>query len=236
MRLLPLLLATACTRTVCPEGYGLVDELCYPIQVPEPSVTADNDADSDADSDADTDADADADTDADTDADADTDTDTDTVGHTGDTGPTSTDTSWTNPDLGTVIAWSAWSAGCVGPDWLVQAVADGALGTVRANVWETDRADGRNEEHLVPLLTETVAEGLLTGGADPFLPGSSTRFICGDHDTRGALTWAMRAYDLSGTLVDCVAWGHDPHGVKRSEYGTDQPVTSQPELVGCRVP
>ena len=73
-------------------------------------------------------------------------------------------------------------------------------------------------------------------GAGSFVPGASTRFVCGDHDARGALTWALRIYDGSGALMDCVAWGNDPHGIKRGEHAGDTPVTSQPELTGCRVP
>ena len=79
-------------------------------------------------------------------------------------------------------------------------------------------------------------EGLLLGATDPWTPGVSSRFVCGDHDLRGGLTWSIRAYDVTGALVDCVIWGHDPHGVKLGAHPGDTPVTNQPEVAGCRVP
>lgn len=86
--------------------------------------------------------------------------------------------------------------------------------------------------------TGSLSQSLTTGakfGQDT--PNESTVFTCASHHAspQGFMSYAGRAYDSTGALADCYAWGHDPQGLVDGTYTRVTDPVNPGELAGCAV-
>jgi hypothetical protein len=158
---------------------------------------------------------------------------------------------------------SGWSQECSSADsWHGEATVQGTSnGTVILDFWDTGSLEGWNEEHRLAATGDTTTTaatgsggsgaGLVTQLFDVQLahvetqtevadsaPGTGTTwFGCGEADTfnLGALTYAVRVYDSSSKLADCVVFGQDPATIIAGVYTTTGGLpTHSAELSTCR--
>ena len=177
------------------------------------------------------DADVDADADADADSDADSDTDVLNTGDTLQTGDTLGTGDTAVPYDGPTII-DDWSLTC--PDlnnWQLRVETTGRTdGLASVYMMETANAYPWDEQHDVdsvdfdPLGLWEDHEVLMEDEKRPisdWVPGQSTVFTCGVHDTPNTMTWVIRVYDDTGALADCVVMGEDPTGMINGKYDAD---------------
>ncbi|HHO53451.1 MAG TPA: hypothetical protein ENK18_21910 [Deltaproteobacteria bacterium] len=86
--------------------------------------------------------------------------------------------------------------------------------------------------------TGSLSQSLTTGAAlGTDVPDESTVFTCATHhgSPQGAMSYAGRAYDSTGALADCYAWGQDPQGLIDNIYPRLADPVNPSELAGCAV-
>ncbi len=96
--------------------------------------------------------------------------------------------------------------------------------------------DPTDEEHDVFQLAwdddgwwNELGVGPLDAAAESTVRNHATRLRCAELDE---LTFAVRIYELDGSLVDCAAWGHDVSSV-RSGTATYDSLTGSTDLSEC---
>lgn len=139
----------------------------------------------------------------------------------------------------------AWEGACLDAEtWEGAATLAGeAPGGGVLDLWETGAGVyGWNEEHDLPDLAirltqvddfHDVADGPDGTGTTFFGCGADGQ-LAGDAET---LTFALRAYDADGALLDCAAWGMTPEIVATGGFidNGGGPPSYPRELDGCRV-
>lgn len=119
--------------------------------------------------------------------------------------------------------------------WVAEMQTDGWIHQAKLNVFRT--ADGVSEEHpftnvaSAPLGEWDQYRVSVTQGvpAAEQVAGESSQFDCDDVGYR--VTWVVRIWDGSMTLLDCVAWGADTGAAVAALRGLDPDVNE----LGCRI-
>jgi hypothetical protein len=139
---------------------------------------------------------------------------------------------------------------CEGDTWIYDATANGWTSDAVVDIWQVlPGGFGWDEEHLLDSVAHDPSGRWdhlrveLDSGASPldFVPSESTVFSCGYHDPEvdWSLNYALRIYDASGALADCLFLGDAYDAVIAAPEGGGNvtgynPVSAPEELPGCR--
>jgi hypothetical protein len=149
------------------------------------------------------------------------------------------------------------NVGCTPTTFVYEAETSGWTGLARLNMWTVlEMQQGTNEEHTLQVIefTEDCTYDLLQRELESSRPESlyepdfTTTYDCDDSkkppekpDDRPNMTYALRIYDTSLELTDCVMWGADveevlldPTGGSASNVPHTQPIHDFTELYSCR--
>ncbi len=152
---------------------------------------------------------------------------------------------------------SSVTVGCTPTTFVYEAETTAWTGLARLNLWTVyETQQGTNEEHTLEVLefSEDCTYDLLRRELESSRPESlyeadyTSTYDCDDSkkppekpDDRPFMTYALRVYDTSLELTDCVIWGAnvedvllDPTGGSASDVPNTRPITDFTEIYGCR--